>query len=76
MRAHWPERNTPNGVFSAILMGSRITPTMRNGQPVAQIRAIDDLALEDIEHEGGESTSAPHAKFHVDVVEMFLHGAR
>ena len=29
-----------------MLMGSRITPTMRNGQPDAQIRAIYDLALE------------------------------
>jgi len=66
----------PFGVFSAMLLGSRITPTMRNGQHVAQMRAIYDLALENVEHEGGESTPAPHAKFHVDVVEMFLHGVR
>jgi len=59
-----------------MLLGTRITPTKRNGHSVATIRAHYGLALENIEHEGSQSTPSPHAKFHVDVVEMFLHGAR
>jgi hypothetical protein len=45
-----------NGVFPAMVLGSRISPTKRNGQTVAQIRAIYAFVLENIEHEGGEST--------------------
>jgi len=76
MRAQEPERNTPNGVFPAMGLEGRITATTRNGQPATQLRAIYDLALENIEHEGGESTPAPHAEFHVDIVEMLLYGVR
>jgi hypothetical protein len=74
MRAYRPKHNTPNGVFPATLL--RGASRRRSETVVGQIRAMYDLAIENIEHEGGESTSAPHSKFFVDVVEMFLHGGR